>query len=103
MVQPVHFIMPRTSVPMVVAGEVKNSRSLNVQRHILVLGQLVQKVTGVGSFISTTPIIRASHVGAHADALIGPALPLPVSIQTNRNDGRLRSRQVTAEQEQNAY
>src|SRR6516162_9343925 len=100
MVQSIHFIMPRTSMPMVVAGEIKNSRSLNVQRHIPVLGQLVEKVTGVCAFISAAAIIRAAHVGAHANALVWPAVPLSVSIQTDRNDRRLHSSQGTPEQEQ---
>src|SRR5580765_594537 len=100
MVQSVHFVMPGTSMPMVVAGKIENSRSLDVQRHIPVLGQLIKKMTGVCSFIPATPVIRAAHIGTHANALIRPVVPLPVSIETHRNARWFHGARHTTEQQE---
>src|SRR5215471_18085600 len=48
-VKSVHFVMPRAPMPMVVAGEIKNSRSFHVQRNVLIFGQLIEKMAGVSS------------------------------------------------------
>jgi hypothetical protein len=46
-------------------------------------------MAGICPFIAAEPIVRAAHISARADALIRPAFPQPISVQTDRNDGRL--------------
>ena len=70
MIGAVHFIVPGTAVPLVVAGEIKNSRTLQVERNVVVDGQLIRK-----------------HLRANADTLIGPALPHAVGVQPHGNRG----------------
>ncbi|TMQ33658.1 MAG: hypothetical protein E6K70_11975 [Planctomycetota bacterium] len=72
-------------MPVVKAGEVEDARALNVQSDIEVIGLLVEKVAGVGPFIASGAVIGATQVGAGADALVGPALPLAVGIQAYRD------------------
>ena len=84
----VHFVMPRAAVPMVVASEVEESRAGDVECDVFVFGELIEEMAGVGAFVAAAAVISAAHVGAHADALIRPAVPLAVGIEANGNDGR---------------
>src|SRR5262245_50609735 len=89
-VRPIHFVMPRAAMPMIVANEIENTRSSDIQRHVFVFCQLIEEMAGICAFVSAAPVISAAHVCARADALIRPALPLAIGIQPNGNDGRFR-------------
>src|SRR5207244_3329161 len=51
-----------------------------------VICQLIEKMAGVGALISTAAIISAAHIRANADALVGPAFPQSIGIETHWND-----------------
>ena len=76
----VHLVVPGTAVPVVVAGEIENAGALDVERDVVVVGQLIEEVGSVGPFVAASPVIRAAHVSASADALVGPALPHAVGV-----------------------
>ena len=99
-VNAIDLIMPRTPVPMIIARKIKHARPLDIERDIFILSKLVEEMAGVCAFIAATPIVGAPHVGARADAQIRPALPLPVRVQTNRDDWRLFTRGHGADHEQ---
>ena len=87
MIGPIDDIVPRAAMPVVVAGEVKHASSFHIERHIVVLGELVEKMARVRAFIAAAPVVGAAHVGARTDdPLIRPALPLPIRIQPDGND-----------------
>src|SRR5438477_7885445 len=43
-------------------------------------------MAGVGALISTAAIISAAHIRANADALVRPAFPQSIGIETHWND-----------------
>src|SRR5690242_17813680 len=81
----VHFVMPRTSVPMIVTREIQNAAAFHIERHIAIVCKLVKKVTGVGAFVCPAAIVSAAHVSTDADALHWPAIPLTIRVQANGN------------------
>src|SRR5580692_3352727 len=46
-------------------------------------------MAGVCAFVATVPIVGTAHISPHANSLVWPAVPLPVSVQTYWNDCRL--------------
>ena len=88
----IYNVAPRTSVPMIIARKVKNARSFNIQRYIVVVGELIKEMTRIGPFIAAPTVVGAAHIGPRADALIRPPIPLPIGIQADRNDRRFRLR-----------
>src|ERR1041384_2775274 len=90
MIGPIDHIMPGAPVPMVVAGEIEHTGTLNIESHIEVISELEKEMTGIGGFIAATTIIGAAHVRADTQPLLRPAVPHPVSVQTHRNCGFLR-------------
>ena len=90
-VRAVHVVMPRAAVPVIVAGEVEHAGAFHVERHVVVVGQLIEEMGGVGPLVAASPVVGAAHVGARADALIRPAVPHAVRIQTHGNDGLCRA------------
>src|ERR1700687_4821616 len=76
-------VMPRTAMPVVVAREVENAGTGEIERHIEVVGKLIKEMTGIGGFISSGAIICAAHVGASAHAQVWPALPHPECVQAH--------------------
>src|SRR5689334_11774895 len=95
MVSPIHFIVPGTAVPVVVAGKVEDARSHHIQRNVAVLRLLVEEVAGIGTLVPTGPVVRAAHIGAHADPQSGPRLPHAVSVIP---DGDYREHVIAARQ-----
>src|SRR6266550_3509427 len=89
MVGPNHFIMPGAAMPMIVAREIDNSAPCHIKSDIEIIGQLIQEMTGIGSFVSTAPIVGAAHISPRPNPLNRPTVPLTVSIQPDRNDRRL--------------
>ncbi len=85
---------------MVETDEVEDPRAFDVERDIFVLGKLKQKVAGVCSLVSAAPVVSAAHVGARADALLGPAIPKAIGIQTDGNRRWLRRSGQSAECDQ---
>ena len=85
MVYSIHFINPGAAMPMIVAHETEQSWSLKVEGNILVVGQLIEKMAGICSFVSTTAIVGAAQVSSHAQAENGPLIPIAISIEANRN------------------
>src|ERR1700722_16531293 len=81
MVSAVDHAMPRASVPVVVAAEEKNSRTLYVQRDVKVICELVEEMRCIGAFIASPSIVGAAHVGAHSDTLPRPLIPGPIGIE----------------------
>ena len=72
----VHLVVPGAAVPVVVAGEVEDAGASDVERDVEVVGLLVEEVRRVGGVVAADAVVGAAHVGAHADALVGPAVPL---------------------------
>ena len=99
-VHAIDLVMPGAAVPVVVAGEVEHARALHVERHVAVVGELVEEVAGVGAFVAAAAVVGAAHVGPRADALAGPAFPQAIGVEANRNDRRLRGQEWRAEQSQ---
>src|SRR5579875_868305 len=81
----VYFVVPGAAVPVVVAGEVEDAGAFEVKCNIEIVGLLVEEMAGVGAFVASPTIVGAAEVSSHADPMIGPALPLAVGVQTNRN------------------
>src|SRR5688572_7021545 len=82
-VAPIHHVMPRTAVPVIVACEVKNACALDIEGHVEVIRVLAEKMAGVGGLVCTASIVGATHVGAHADALLRPALPHSIRVKAD--------------------
>ncbi len=91
-VGPVDFVMPRAAVPVVIAGEAKLARRLEIERHVEVVGLLIQKCAGVGVAIAAGPVVGAAHIRPQSDSLDRPLIPLPHGIQTNRDFRQIISR-----------
>ena len=73
----VDLVVPRAAVPVVVAGEVQDAAASDVERDVEVVGRSGRGSAGVGRAVAAVAVVGAAHVGAHADALLGPAVPLP--------------------------
>ena len=84
----VDFVEPGAAVPMIVAREVKNARTLNVERNIVGIGKLIEEVAGISAFVAAASIVSAAHVSARTDALDRPTFPLAVSVEADGDDGR---------------
>src|SRR5437867_2732234 len=85
----IDLIMPRTAVPVVVAGKVQYPGALHIERHVEIVGELVEEVGSIGSLVSARPVIGAAHIRPGTDPLIGPALPHAVSVESDGDYGRL--------------
>jgi hypothetical protein len=44
-------------------------------------------VRRVGVLVVAGAIVGAAHVGAHANALVGPAIPLAIGVEADRDLG----------------
>ena len=88
-IRSVNLVMPGTSVPVIVAREVKNAGAFKVNRNIEIVRELVQVVACVGAFVSAAAIICAYHIGPGADSLIGPTIPHPVGVNAHRDNRRM--------------
>src|SRR5438445_1976437 len=88
MVKAVHFVVPGTAMPMIAADEVEDARSGHIQRHIIIIGELIEKMAGVGAFVSAAAVVGAPQVSPRADALTGPAVPQAIRIETDGNHRR---------------
>src|SRR5689334_22231056 len=75
---------------MVVAREIENPLPRHVERDVVVVGELVEKMAGIGAFIAAAAVVSAAHVGANADPLVWPVFPLPVGVETDGNGWRLQ-------------
>ena len=75
-------------MPVIITNKIENARPFDVECDVVVIGQLVEKMAAIGAFIAAAPIVGAAHVGAHSNALIRPARPLPVGIQSDWNGDR---------------
>src|SRR3954468_23703291 len=85
----IDHVTPGAAVPVIVAREIENARAFHIQGHVVVIGELIEKVAGVGAAISTGAIVRAAHVSARAEALQWPFFPLAVGIKADWNHRRL--------------
>jgi hypothetical protein len=85
-VNAVYDVVPRAAMPVVVSREVEDARALHIERDIEIAGELVEEVTGIGTFIAPAAIIGAAHVSARYDPLIGPSFPQPVRIEPDWDD-----------------
>ena len=88
-VSTVDFVMPWTSVPVIVAGEVENPGALQIKGHVLIRRELIEEVGRVPSLVASAPIICATHVGAYSDALVRPATPHTICVEAHWDDGSL--------------
>src|SRR6266700_663264 len=89
MVYSIHLVMPRAAVPMVVTREIQNAWARDIECHVVIIRELIKKMTGISSFIAAAPIIRAPHVGSCPDPLIRPLVPLSIRVQPDRDHRRL--------------
>src|SRR5207302_4255119 len=80
-------VMPGAAVPVIVAREVEDARALEVERDVEIVGELEEEMAGIGAFVAAAAVISASHVGAGADVLIGPAVPGAVGVVADGDDG----------------
>ena len=85
----IDFVVPGAAVPVVVADEVEDAGTFDVERDVAVVGELIEEVGGVGALVAAGAVVGAAHVGARADALVGPVVPHAISVETD-GDGRLR-------------
>ena len=83
----IHDIMPRAAMPMVVAGEVKNAGACNIECDIEIVGGLIKEMAGVSAFVAAATVVSAPHVGADANALLWPKVPLAIGVEADRNSG----------------
>src|SRR5262249_42972684 len=63
--------------------------ALDVEGDVPVVGELVEKVRGVRHLVAAAAVIGRAHIGAHADALARPELPLAIGVVADGNDGKL--------------
>ncbi len=89
MVGAIDDVMPGAAVPVIVAREVEDAGILNIERDVEIVGELVEEMAGIGAFVAAGAVVGASHVGAGADALIGPAVPGAVGVVADGDDGRI--------------
>ena len=62
-------------MPMVATDKVENTRPGDVQRHVEIVGTLIEKMAGISTLIAAAPIVGAAHVCARADALMSRRPP----------------------------
>src|SRR5512142_1210054 len=74
-VDAVDLEVPRAAMPVIETNERQYARSLNVEGHISIVCELIQKMRRVGHLVAAGAVIGRTHVGAHADALIWPTVP----------------------------
>ncbi len=84
----IHHVMPGAAVPVVRSDEIQYARALDIQADVEIIRRLVQKVAGVRALVAARAVIRAAHIRPRPDTLVRPPLPLPVRIQSNRNNRR---------------
>src|SRR3954468_15281919 len=72
MIRSINFIMPWTSVPMVVASEIEDAFAFDVQGHVPIVCELIKKMAGVSAFILPLAIVSAAHVSADTNPLLRP-------------------------------
>ncbi len=97
----IHHVMPRAAVPMIVAGEVENARTFDIESDVEIVGDLVKEMAGVRPFVAAAPIVGAAHISPHPDPLLRPALPHAVGIQPHRRDRQLLAQATDAHREAN--
>src|SRR5579859_5606606 len=88
MISAINIVMPRAPVPVVVTREVEDARAGHVQSDIVIVRELVKKMAGIRSLVPAPAVVGAPHVRAFTDPLIRPSFPLPISVQTDRYNGR---------------
>jgi len=86
----VDFVVPGAAVPVIVSGEVEHAWSFDVERDVVIVGQLIEEVAGVGRLVAAAPIVGAAHVSSNADALIGPTSPHAIGVEPDRDHRRFR-------------
>ena len=77
--------MPGAAVPVVETAEDQNARSLDIKGDVEIICDLIKKMTAVRAFVASIAVIRAAHIRAHPNALLRPAIPLAIRVETNRN------------------
>src|SRR5258708_2030917 len=89
MVLAVDLVVPGAAVPVVVAREGEDAGALDVERHVELVGFLVEEVAGVGGLVAALAVVGAAHIGAGADPLQRPLVPATVGVEADRDHGRL--------------
>ena len=89
MIGTINFVMPRAAVPMVAAHEVEHAGPGDIERDVVIIGELVNEMAGIGAFIAASAVVSAAHVGARADALVRPLVPHSIGVKSNRDNWRL--------------
>lgn len=87
----IDLVVPGAPVPVVVADEVEDAGRFQVEGDVEIIGFLVEEVGGVGAFVAAAAVVGAAHVGALADSLVGPAVPLQIGVGGDGEGGRLGS------------
>jgi hypothetical protein len=77
---------------MIVAAEYEQTRTFKIERNVKDVRKLVQEMRRISALVASTPVIRAAHIGAHSNSLIGPTIPLPVCVHSYGNGTKLLSR-----------
>jgi len=85
-------------MPVIVAREVEHAVTVHIERHVPVLGQLIQEVSRIGAFVAPGAVVSAAHVRADADSLFSPTIPLAVGVEADGNDWKGISRGRSAGQ-----
>src|SRR5712664_1697612 len=85
----VHDIMPRAAMPMVVASEIEDARSSEIESDVGIVSKLIQEVARISGFVSARAVVGAAHVSACSDAHVRPALPHSQCISAHGDHRRL--------------
>src|SRR5262249_20297952 len=72
--------------------EIQDAGAFDVEADVEVVGLLVEEVAGVGALVAAGAVVSAAQVGAGADPLVGPALPLAGGVPADPGLGRLLRR-----------
>src|SRR4051812_11985932 len=85
-VRAIDDVTPGAPMPVVVAGEVEDAGPLQIERDVEIVRELEEKMAGVGALIPAGAVVGAAHIGAGADALVGPMIPGAIGVVANGNN-----------------
>ena len=54
----VNLVVPRTAMPVIVPGEVKNAGAFDIKGHVVGVRKLREEMARVGSVVAAAPVVK---------------------------------------------
>ena len=82
----VHLVMPGAAVKVVAAHKIQATAAPFIHNGVEGIRFLIQVKPAVCSLVKAGAVVRAFHVRAHVELLIGQHVPMHIGVRSNGND-----------------